>query len=175
MIFLLQILFYFLAFAFFGYVIYLMLYSTLRGGPYAPMGPKKIKVMMDLLKIKPGEKAVDLGSGDGRIVIELARRGAIAFGYEINPLLVLWSRYNIRKEGLQNKATIIWKDYWREDFSSFDIVTLYVLPHMMGPIKRKLKKELRSKNARIAANYFKFPDLKESKKKDTIYLYHLKS
>jgi ribosomal protein L11 methylase PrmA len=148
-----------------------MVYSTLRGGPYAPMGPGKIKILMDLLKVKPGEKAVDLGSGDGRIVIELAKKGAEAYGYEINPLLVLWSRYNIRKAGLHKKATIIWKDYWREDFSSFDIATVYVLPHMMGPVKRKLKKELKSKNARVATNYFKFPDLKEFRKKDTIFLY----
>ncbi len=166
-----QILFYILAIGFFLYVVYLMLYSTLRGGPYAPMGNKKIEVMMQLLKVKPGEKAVDLGSGDGRIVIELAKKGAKAFGYEINPLLVLWSRYNIRKAGLQGKAKIIWKDYWAEDFSSFDIVTVYVLPHMMGPIYKKLKKELKSKNARVGTNFFKFPNLKETKKKDTIYLY----
>lgn len=174
MLFLIQIIFYILAISFFLYVIYLMVYSTVRGGPYAPMGPQKIKVMMKLLKIKKGEKAVDLGSGDGRIVMALAKSGAEAYGYEINPLLVLWSRYNIRKAGLQDKAKIVWKDYWLDNFSKFDVVTVYVLPHMMGPIYKKLRKELKSKDARVATNYFKFPNISETRKEDTIYLYRLK-
>lgn len=141
-----------------------------RGAPYAPLGKIKTKSMLDLLEVKPGEKALDLGSGDGRIVIELAKRGAKAYGYEINPLLVWISRRNIKKAGLTESAFIIRKDYWRADFSDYKFVTIYGSFHIMKRLEKKLKKEL-PKNSRVVSNYFKFPNWEISKKVDTLYLY----
>ncbi|MBI2022819.1 50S ribosomal protein L11 methyltransferase [Candidatus Daviesbacteria bacterium] len=151
-------------------LIYLLVYSTIRGGPYAPLGKKRVKDMINLLKIKKGEKAVDLGSGDGRVVIALAKAGAEAYGYEINPLLVWISRRNIKKTGLERKAFINWQDLWKVDLSKFDIVTLYVIPTIMGSLEKKLKKELK-KGARVTSNHFKFPKWKVSQTKNDSYLY----
>ena len=156
------------------YVIYLLGYSMIRGAPYAPLGQQKIASMISLLQIKPGEKAVDIGAGDGRIVIALAKAGAKAYGYEINPVLIWIARRNIKKAGLQGKAHIYWKDLWKASFSSYSIVTLYGSFPIMKGLQKKLQRELPS-NAKVASNYFTFPGWKPSKKKDTVYLYDMKN
>lgn len=141
-----------------------------RGAPYAPLGKQKIETMLKLLNVKSGEKAVDLGSGDGRIVVGMAKKGAIAHGYEINPLLVLIAKWKIKKLGLQNNAHIYWGDFWGKNLSSFDIVTVYLAPHSMKPVEEKLRRELKS-NARVAVNYSPFPTWKPKKTLEKIYLY----
>jgi Xaa-Pro aminopeptidase len=69
-----------------------MIVGGIRGAPFVLTGSRTVKTMTALANIQPGEKAADLGSGDGRILIAIARAGAEAHGYEINPFLVLWSR-----------------------------------------------------------------------------------
>ena len=64
---------------------------SLKGAIYDPSNNESVKKMVELAQIKPGEKSVDLGSGDGRVVIEFAKKGIQAHGYEINPLLVMIS------------------------------------------------------------------------------------
>jgi len=151
-------------------IIGILAYAIVRGAPYAPLGKQKIATMLSLLNVKSLEKAVDLGSGDGRIVIELAKKGAIAYGYEINPLLVLIAKWKIKKLGLQKNAHIYWGDFWRKNLSSFDIVIVYLAPHSMKAVETKLRRELKPK-ARIAVNYFPLPTWKPKKTTDKIYLY----
>jgi cyclopropane fatty-acyl-phospholipid synthase-like methyltransferase len=152
------------------WVIWLLLYSMIRGGPYAPTGKSKIDIMLDLVNIKPGEKAVDIGAGDGRIVIALAKKGAEAHGIEINPLLVFLARRKIKREGLEGKAFIHTADMWKQDYSKFDIVTLFMTPHALRGLEKKLQKELRP-GARVALNYYTFPAWKAAKHEGTVYLY----
>lgn len=151
-------------------VIFLLLYAIVRGAPYAPLGKQKIATMLSLLNVKVGEKAVDLGSGDGRVVIEMAKKGAIAAGYEINPLLVLIAKWKIKKLGLQKNAHIYWSDFWGKNLSSFDIVTVYLAPHSAKAVERKLRRELK-RRARVAVNYFPFPTWPPKRTSDKIYLY----
>lgn len=140
------------------------------GAPYVPTHDKILKKMIALLSIKPGEKAVDLGSGDGKIVIALAQAGAEAHGYEINPFLVLWSKRNIKKAGLAGKAFIHWKSFWSVDFSCFQIVTVYGITYMMKRLEKKSQKELKT-GARVASNAFTFPNWSPIQNNDGIYLY----
>lgn len=151
-------------------IIGILVYSLVRGAPYAPLGKQKIATMLSLLNVKSGDKAVDLGSGDGRLVIELAKKGAISHGYEINPLLVLIAKWKIRKLGLQKNAHIYWCDFWGKNLSSFDIVTVYLAPHSMKAVETKLRRELKP-NARVAVNYFPFFTWSPKKTIEKIYLY----
>lgn len=151
------------------YCIWLALYSLFFGAPYAAIGKERLRTMIFLAKIKKGEKAADLGSGDGRIVIALAHAGALADGYEINPLLSFLSQYTIKKRQLQN-AQIFLKDLWRTDLSKYDVITLYGNFPMMPRLERKLQKELRP-GARVISNHFQFPKWKHNRMKDDVYLY----
>src|SRR5688572_3270112 len=70
------------------------------GSVYAKSTDEIVVKMISLLEAKPAQKAADLGSGDGRLLIALAKAGVESHGYEINPFLVWLSRKNIREAGL---------------------------------------------------------------------------
>jgi ubiquinone/menaquinone biosynthesis C-methylase UbiE len=150
--------------------IYMLLYSLVRGAPYAPLGEDKIHAMNELLQIKLGDKAVDLGAGDGRIIIALAQHGAEAHGYEFNPLLVAIGKKNIRRSGMQGKAFMHWGDMWKIQLSQYNIVTIYLTPYVMQRMEKKLLKEAR-KGTKIIVNYFELKHWKPIRKKDTLFLY----
>jgi cyclopropane fatty-acyl-phospholipid synthase-like methyltransferase len=155
----------------FGLVILFgLLYIMLRGAPYAVTASERIETLMDLLNIHKGERAIDLGSGDGRIVMALAEAGAKSEGYEINPVLVWLSRRTIRRAGLEHSARVYWKSFWHADFSQYDIVTIFGSPHIMGAVEKKLQKELRP-GARVGSVSFKFPHWKIAKEKERVLIY----
>lgn len=146
--------------------------SVINGAIYFPTEPKNVSVMVSLLAVKPGEKIADLGSGDGRVVIALARAGAEAHGYEINPLLVYQARKKIRRAGLKSKAFIHYQSFWKADLSKFDAIAVYGFPNFFKRLGLKIKKEMRP-DARIVSNLFKFPDWHPSKTESGVYLYLL--
>lgn len=150
------------------YLSFLLIYSLLRGAPYAAISNTKIQIMLSLLKAKRG-KFIDIGAGDGRIVIQAARKGLEAYGIEINPFLAVVSKNNIRKNKIKN-AHIILGDCWKHDFSTYDYVSIWGTGHMMKMIEKKLLKELKP-GAKVVSNHFQFPHWKEVKKKEDVYLY----
>lgn len=160
---------------FFVLIIYNIFFASLlpiffQGAFFAKTKPELLKTIISLLEIKPGQKAVDIGSGDGRLVISLAEAGAMAYGYEINPFLVFISRRNIKKKKLQQRAFIYRKNFWKADLSHFDLVTVYGVSYMMKSLEEKLNNELKP-GAKIASNYFIFRKLKPLIKKENIYIY----
>lgn len=140
------------------------------GAVYVSSKDEKIKKMIELAEIKSGEKVADLGAGDGRLVIALAKKGAEAHGYEINPILVWQARRNINKAGLRRKAFIHWQNFWNEDLSGFDIITVYGIGYIMKKLEKKLRKELKD-NARVVSNTFCFPTWPQIKEEGGVYLY----
>ena len=150
-----------------GFTFYII--PLLFGAPYEGSGKKKVEDIIELAKAKKGDKIVDLGSGDGRIVIEFAKKGIESHGFEINPLLVLASRYKIKKLKLKN-AFIHWKSFWKVDLGKYDIVVLFQYKTIMEKLKKKLEKELK-KNVSVVSYHWKFRNLKISKEKGDIYLY----
>ena len=142
----------------------------ITGGPFAPISYQRTEQMLRLLDIKMGDLTADLGAGDGRLVIAMAKKGATAHGYEINPLLVIIARFKIRKEGLREKAFIHLQNMWKVDYSNFDKITVYLSPHIMRKLEIKLKNELK-KGAIIAMNHYHFPNWNLYKTKGNIYLY----
>src|SRR5208337_3945742 len=103
------------------FLVFYVFFPLARGAVYVPSTREKALLIARLSGAGPGERAVDLGSGDGRIVIALARQGAEAHGFEVNPVLVLISLRNIRRAGFHGRAFIHWKSFWRADLSRFDV------------------------------------------------------
>ena len=147
-----------------------LIVGGVRGAPFVLTDSRTVKTMTGLANIQPGEKAADLGSGDGRIVIAIARAGAEAHGYEINPFLVLWSRYRISRAGLSQRAFVHWRDFWKVDFASYKVITVFGMFHIMGPLERKLRREL-VPGSRVVSNTFTFPRWPHSSKEGRVYLY----
>lgn len=136
-------------------VIYLLA-PIVRGAVFFPTRPENVETIVRLAKIKPGEKAADLGSGDGRIVIALARAGAEAHGYEINPILVWKSRAAIRQAGLEGRAFVHWRSFWGADLSPYAVIAVYGIPYIMRALEKKLSRELKA-GSRVVSNIYKFP------------------
>lgn len=143
----------------------------ISGAPYAPVGSVRLETIVKLLDIKKGQKIADLGSGDGRIVIASAEKGAVAVGYEIIPPLIILSRRKIKESGVKN-ATIINKSFWRIDLSQFDAVAIYGTAHTLRRVEKKIKKEMRP-GTRVVTNHYRFPTLQIAKTVNDVHLYLL--
>jgi precorrin-6B methylase 2 len=150
------------------YVIFLLSYSLVKGAPYAGLSKKRIKIMMELLNMQHGN-FIDVGSGDGRIVIAAAKRGANSYGIEINPLLYFISKRKIHKAKFTN-AHIILADFWKHTFSNYDYVALWGTNHMTKRLEKKLRSELKP-GAKVVSNHYQFPNWKPKKVVDNVYLY----
>ena len=145
--------------------------------PFVPSPPSVVEKMLDLAGVKPGDLVYDLGSGDGRIVIGAAKRGAKAVGFEIDGDLVGESRANIAKAGLQASAEIRNQDILTVDFSSATVVTMYLLPDVNLKLKPNLLSQLKP-GARIVSHSFDMgdwrPDRTERVDGRTIYLWTIR-
>ena len=147
-----------------------ILFWLSRGAFFVPMPRSGLPRVVSLLALQKGERAVDVGSGDGRLLIALAEAGAEAHGFEHNLLLVWRSRRNIKKAGLSGKAFVHWNNFWKENFSPFDAVTIYGIPYIMGRLERKLRAELRP-GARVVSYSFTFPNWQLAQSDNRVYLY----
>lgn len=141
-----------------------------KGAPYLQTTEQDIQKLLTILQRHPVKKIADIGSGDGRIVIALAKSGMEAHGYEINPLLVKKSRKNIQHAGIKHLATIHWKDLWKTDFSDYDAVTIFGVGFIMKRLEKKLQKELKP-GAQIISFRFPLPTWPLKEQIDSIYLY----
>ena len=125
--------------------------------PYYPTPETIVEKMLQIGGLKAGEKMYDLGSGDGRIVIMAAQKfHAEAVGVELDKDLCRQSLERIRKLGLEKTAHIINGDLLEQNYSSADLVTVYLLPDSINnKVQPLLDKQLR-KGARVVAHDFEF-------------------
>ena len=132
--------------------------ETEKLAPYYPTPQTIVRKMLELGELKAGEKMFDLGSGDGRIVIMAAQKfGADATGVELDTDLWRQSSDKIKSLGLSVKARIIHGDVLKQDYSSADLITVYLLPLSNDKMRPILEKQLK-KGARVVAHDFEFSD-----------------
>jgi hypothetical protein len=155
-------------------LVFLVFFPLGRGAIYVASSPGQARLLADLSGAAPGERAADLGSGDGRIVIALARRGAEAHGFEVNPILVLLARRNIRRAGLVGRAFIHWRSFWGADFSPFQVLTLFQGSSVMRRLEIKVKNELMP-GARVISDCWGFPSLLAERVCGTAFCYRIGS
>jgi SAM-dependent methyltransferase len=146
--------------------------------PFVPTPENVVDKMIELAGVKKGDVVYDLGSGDGRIVIAAAKRGAKAVGFEIDPDLVAESRANIQKAGVQASAEIRNQDILTVDLSGASVVTMYLLPDVNLKLRPNLQKQLKP-GSRIVSHAFDMGDWKADKVEQvdgrTIYLWTISS
>ena len=150
------------------------IFGHIFGAPFVRSDKKRIATMLECAAIKSGEIVYDLGSGDGSLVIEAARRGAHAIGIEINPFLTWYSRWRIRKNNFSGKVRIIAKDFRNIDLHDANIIFLYLWPETIVKLKEKLTREL-TPGTRIISNAFAISGWIPILVRDGIYVYEIKS
>ena len=123
---------------------------------WVPTSPALIEKMLDMAKVTPDDFVVDLGSGDGRMVIAAAKRGARALGVEYNPKMVALSRQLAAEAGVAERATFVEGDMYEADISKATVLALFLLPDNLRRLDPKFR-ALRP-GTRIVVNTFGIPD-----------------
>lgn len=119
--------------------------------PYWQSPPAIVEAMLDLARLRPGECLIDLGCGDGRIVIAAARRGARAIGIDIDPARI--AEAEAAAGAASVTAAFRREDLFETPLAEADIVTLYLLGHVNNLLAGRLAAELRP-GARIVSHAF---------------------
>ena len=142
--------------------------------PFVPSPQEVVEKMIDLAGVKKGDVVYDLGSGDGRIVIAAAKKGARAIGFEIDGDLLKGSQENIRAAGVQDSAEIRQQDILTVDLSPASVVTMYLLPDVNMKLRPNLLNQLKP-GSRVVSHSFDMGDWKPDKVERvdgrTIYLW----
>jgi precorrin-6B methylase 2 len=105
---------------------------------WLPTPPALIDKMLDMAGVTADDYVIDLGSGDGRIVIRAAMRGARALGIEYNAELVELSKSSAVKEGVADKAAFVRADFFESDFSQATVITMFLLAQINLKLRPKI-------------------------------------
>jgi 16S rRNA A1518/A1519 N6-dimethyltransferase RsmA/KsgA/DIM1 with predicted DNA glycosylase/AP lyase activity len=142
---------------------------VLRGAPYLPTLRKSLEQALDLLELKEGDTLLELGSGDGRMLRLAAERGIYSIGYELNPLLVLWTR--IRHWRYRRYITVKWADFWLADWPPSDGMYVFLLDRYMSKLHKSIIHYIGKRSYKVVSNSFMITEKKPKKSLGTLYLY----
>ena len=106
--------------------------------PYVQTPMEIVERMLRMAEVKKDDYVIDLGSGDGRIIIEAAKRGARGLGVDIDPNLVKHAIENAQKAGVDTRTQFLVKDIFETDLSAATVVAFYLLPDFNAKLLPKL-------------------------------------
>jgi len=143
-------------------------FVILFGAPFLPTLRARTPEALDLLDLKPGQTLLELGSGDGRILREAARRGIRGIGYELNPVLVAYSRLlNWRYRKL---VTVHLGNYWRTTWPPADAIYVFLLNPFMEKLNKKITQDIRG-DVKVLSFAFPIPGKQPVKELNGLMLY----
>jgi len=133
-----------------------VIWSAPLGAGWEPTSRKKVRRMLEMSGAGPTDVVYDLGSGDGRVLVEAARTyHARAVGVEADPIRVLISRFLIGLHHLQGRANVVWGNFFHADLREATIVTLFLSQGTNRKLKHKLESELRP-GTRVVSHVWTF-------------------
>jgi len=150
------------------YSIYLLFF----GAPFVRSKTEDIEKMMALVHLKKTDKIVDVGCGDGTIVIHVGQQGYKIEGFDINRVLVWRAQRNIEKLKLKTNTKVFTSDVWKTDLSPYSVIFLYGITYMMPGLEKKIQAELKP-GSRVVSNFFTFPNWKPIKNEGKINVYEI--
>ncbi|HTN27481.1 MAG TPA: methyltransferase domain-containing protein [Burkholderiales bacterium] len=128
--------------------------KPVNAGPYVPSPQSVVTDMLKLANVSEKDFVIDLGSGDGRIVLTAAKVfGARGFGVEIQEKLVKLANEAAQKEGIADRVKFINQDLFKTDISQATVLTMYLLPNTVNMLSDKLLTELRPGTRIISHDY----------------------
>ena len=128
--------------------------QPVNAGPYVPSPTSVVADMLNLAEVGPKDFVIDLGSGDGRIVLTAAKVfGARGFGVDINEKLVKEANEAAKLQGISDRAHFTIQDLFKTDISKATVLTMYLLPNTVNMLKDKLLTELRPGTRIISHDY----------------------
>ena len=125
--------------------------------PYVATPPVIVEQMLSFARVGPGDVVYDLGCGDGRVVIEAARRGARGVGVELDPNVARQARDNARRSRVSDRIEILEQDALSVDLSKATVVSLYLSRASNEKLRPRLQAQL-PPGARIVSHEFDMGD-----------------
>jgi len=125
--------------------------------PFWPTPEPLVERMLDLAGVGPGDHLIDLGCGDGRIVIAAARRGATALGVDIDAERIAEAGAAARAAGVEQFVRFRCEDLFATRLEAASVVTLYLLPFVHGLLGARLRAEL-APGSRVLGHAFAIRD-----------------
>lgn len=141
----------------------------LVGAPYLPTLTPQVQAALELAELRPGQRLIELGCGDGKVLIAAAQLGAEVTGYELNPLLALvcW----LRTRRYRKQVRVVCYDFWRADWPVSDVIFTFLLPRYMKRLDKKII-QYSHKPVKLVSFAFLIPDRKPARTKRGVYLYN---
>ena len=136
-----------------------------RDVPYVPTPQAVVEKMLEVAKVGPQDVVYDLGSGDGRIVIAAAKRGARAVGIDIDEQRIWEAHNNAIAAGVAERVKFRQEDIFKADFREATVVTMYLLTGVNMKLRPRLLAELKP-GTRIVSHAFDMGDWKPEKEID---------
>lgn len=146
--------------------------SIFFGAPYYPSSKERIRQMIKAANLKKGDKILELGSGDGRILIEIAKEGYNVVGVELNIFVYILSRFKVFFSPYRSKIKIVFGNFWYFDTSQFNIVFCYLFPFTMDKLYSKLNREMIS-GSKLISNTFIVRNTNH-RKEGRVFVYEIK-
>lgn len=141
----------------------------LFGAPFLPTLNKQVYDALDLLDLKPGQTLLELGSGDGKLLRAAASRGINGVGFELNPILVLWSKVRCWK--YRDLVTIRWQNAWTARWPKCDGIYVFMMGKFMHKVDKKIRESEHHKGTKVVSYTFQIPNKKPKKTKEALSLY----
>ncbi|MEM2956400.1 MAG: rRNA adenine N-6-methyltransferase family protein [Candidatus Pacearchaeota archaeon] len=139
----------FFAFIFYIFLLWLF-YTRFFGAEYYPTSKKVIKKMIEFAELKKEDIVYDLGCGDGRILLAVARKCKRAIGIEVDLLRFLWSKLKTKGKNI----CVIRKNFFNQNISDANVIFIFLRQETNNKLLEKFKKELKP-GSRIVSHYWR--------------------
>lgn len=153
-------------------------FVLLRGAPYLPTLNKQVTTALDMIDLKKGDTLLELGCGDGKVLIAAAERGWRVVGYELNPLLALAAWLRTRK--YRGQVRVVWGDFWAYEWPEAQGIFVFLLDSFMEKLNTKIEQDYgkygkyKGKSVKLVSFAFQVPGRMPKEEKDALFLYEYK-
>ena len=151
-----------------GILILLFGFVVFFGAPYLPTLNPQVKTALELADLNKGQHLLELGCGDGRVLVAAAKRGIRVTGYELNPVLavVCW----IRTFRYRPLVKVVWGNFWNAHLPKADAIFVFLLPRYMARLDKKITQQT-SKPVKLISFAFTIRGKALDHEQDGVYLY----
>jgi Mycolic acid cyclopropane synthetase len=141
------------------------------GAPYVPTLTPQVRTALELADLQPGDTLLELGCGDGKVLIAAAQQGVMVVGYELNPILVVVAWLRTRR--YRKQVQIIWGNFWTKPWPQAEAIFVFLLPKYMEKLHKKVV-QYNTHNVKLVSFAFTIPDIRPVTERDGVYLYSYK-
>jgi SAM-dependent methyltransferase len=138
------------------------------GAPYLPTLKPQMLDAIKLADLKLGQHILELGCGDGKILIEAARQGYRVTGYELNPILFLIAK--LRSWKYRKQVRVVLGNFWQAQWPEADAIFVFLLPRYMSKLDAAIKSKI-DKPIKLVSIAFEIPNSKPVQTSTGVYLY----